>query len=341
MTPTRPIVARTPIRPAAAATTVVATLAMLAGCAASPPEPTPPPAPAVAPAVLTPPQSDLVFEKLSTVLGAADAKADPKLLAPRVEGPALRMRTAEYVRSTATGGAKDPTVIPSTTAAMVVPATTEWPRTQLFVTEQPADLQAQRIVVMRQDGPRAQFRMWGWARLLPGASMPVTAPAATGSEVLEPDDDSLVVPPGEVLAQFADVLAKGSGSSYAASFADDQFRTELEELRARAVAGVGSAGKASSTYTAGQDVSAWKTLDGGAIVVGELTIVSTMAITTAGATIPIADPFVKALAGVAAAAKSMAQTYTSIVALYVPPAGSTAKIKTLGAESVLTSVKVT
>ncbi|GEL95577.1 hypothetical protein [Cellulomonas composti] len=318
-----------------------AALVGLAACAGSPPQPDPPPPPAIAPAALTVAQSDRVLDSLGDVLAAADGALDAAALAPRVEGPALAMRSAEYVRSTATAGAKPPTVLPAVALTSVVPQTTQWPRTQLVVTEQPEDLQAPRILVLRQDEPRAPYRMWGWARLLPGTQMPPTAPADEGSEVLEPDDDSLSVAPQDVLPQFADLLAKGDGSMYKETFAESAYQTEIEDLRTQASAGIGTAGSAASTYTPSGDESALRTVDGGAIVVGDLTVVSTITISAAGATIPITDPFYAAISGATSATHSFVRTYTSIVTFYVPPAGSDAPLQVLAAELVLTAASAT
>ena len=92
-----------------------------------------------------------VLTDVGAVLAAADAALDPAQLPPRVEGPALAVRTAEYVRAAATAGAKPPTALPTDEQALIVPQTDVWPRTQLVVTKQPDDLQAPRILVHAAD----------------------------------------------------------------------------------------------------------------------------------------------------------------------------------------------
>ncbi|MDM7830920.1 hypothetical protein [Cellulomonas edaphi] len=318
----------------------VGLVSLLAGCAPALPQPTPPPAPAVAPAAVTPGQSSRVLEDLGTVLAAADKKLDDKLLAPRVQEPALEMRSAEYVRAKATDGKREPTALPTTSQATIVPRTEAWPRTQLVVTDQPADLQAQRILVLKQDGPRDQYMLWGWSRLLPGVQMPQTARPEIGSPVVAPDSDALLVSPQDAIAQYADVLTKDTKSKYDDDFADNASRDEINDLRKRNEKAVKGSGKYEETYTAEDEpVVSLGTIDGGAIVVGQLTSLAKTTLTLDGAKVPISDPFYRALSGKKTANKSFLRTSTDILVLYVPPAGSDAPMSVLAFESVITDAK--
>jgi len=313
-------------------------LVLLAGCAAPLPEPSPEPAPAVAPAATTVGQSTDVLTDLGAVLAAADAALDPAGLDRRVTGPALATRTAEYKRAAATANAKPPTVLPTAEQALVVPQTTGWPRTQLVVTEQPDDLQAPRILVLQQASPREQYKLWGWARMGQGIQMPATASPETGSAVLAPDVSGLVVTPVDAMLRYADVLANGDASTFASTFAPDAFRAGIEASRAATAAGVQAAGTATETYTpASEPVVTLATVDGGAIVVSELTTVSTVTLTVAGGTIPITDPFYAALAGTQSAGTAFARTFTDVLVMYVPPADSGAPVQVLAAEHAVTA----
>ncbi|GIG22330.1 hypothetical protein Cch01nite_30540 [Cellulomonas chitinilytica] len=321
-----------------AAGLAVALVSVLAACGSPLPQPDPEPVPPVAPAAVTVAQSNDVLTDLGAVLTAADATLDASALPPRVEGPALAVRSAEYVRATATGGAKPPTVLPTTAQVQIVPQTTTWPRTQLVVTTQPDDLQAPRILALQQSAPREPYRLWGWARMGQGVQMPPTAAPATGSAVLAPDATGLVVTPTEALAQYADLLANGAASPYAATFAPDAFRAGIEAARAATVAGVEAAGTATETYTPdpAPQVSL-ATVDGGALVVGQLTTVSTVTLTVAGGTIPIQDPFYAALTGTQSAGTAFVRTFSDVLVMYVPPAGSGAPVQVLAAEHAVTS----
>ncbi len=319
--------------------TAMATLALLVGvCAPELPQPAAPAAPAVAPAALSVPQSERVLSALGDVLSTADEKLDAAALKPRVEGPALSMRTAEYVRASATDGAKQPTSLPTSALAMVVPQTTAWSRTQLVVTEQPEDLQAQRILVLRQDAPRAVYKLWGWARLMPGAQMPATAPADEGSEELAADDDSLTMTPAEALERFMDVTANADASEYAEQFADSPLVDEMAKVRAQDRSSMGKVGEAATSYAVDPvPVASLRTVDGGAIVTGSFTAVARMTITGEGSSLPLSDPFYAALAGTSTATKEFKRTYTGVVVLYVPPSGSDAQVRVLAGELVVTA----
>jgi hypothetical protein len=255
-----------------------------------------------------------------------------------VEGPALAVRTAEYARATATAGAKPPTALPTDEQVLIVPQTDVWPRTQLVVTKQPDDLQAPRILVMQQSAPREPYRLWGWGRMGAGVQMPATAAPETGSPVLAPDATGLLVTPAEAMQQYADVLANGAASAYNATFQPDTFRTSIEAARAATAAGVQAAGSATETYTPeAAPVVTLQTVDGGAIVVGQLTTVSIVTLTVAGGTIPISDPFYAALTGKQSASSNFVRTFTDVLVMYVPPADSGALVQLIAAEHAVTS----
>lgn len=321
------------------ALTLTAALALsLGACAASLPQPEPAAAPAVALPVLSVAQSEGVLSKIGVVLTAADATLDPAALPERLTGPALAIRSAEYVRAKATAGAKPPTVLPTKAQTLVVPDTTTWPRTELVVTEQPDDLQAPRLLVLTQPTARDPYRLWGWARLGAGVQMPPTADTAHGSAPIAVDATGLLLSPAETLAQYADVLTNGDASTFAGVFPADFFRTYIETRRAAYSESLKAVATVTESYTPSDGgIVALATADGGAIVVGAMTTQTTIAV--AQGSVALDDPFEAALAGRASVTKSAVRTWTDVVAFYVPPAGSTTKqIQVLAAEHSLTSV---
>ena len=329
---------RSVLRRTARTALTVALAVTLGACAAQLPQPHPPPAPAVAPPVLSSVQSVDVLSRIGVVLATADSKLDPVGLPERLVGPALAIRTAEYVKAAATGGARPPTVLPMTAQIFVTPDTTTWPRTQLVVTAQPADLQAPRLLVLTQPTARDPYRLWGWARLGAGVKMPPTADSATGSAPLGPDAGGLLLTPAQTLTQYADVLANGDRSSFVGAFPADFFRTLIESKRAEYTESVKAVATVTETYTPAADgVYAMATANGGAIVVGNLTTATSIAVTQGS--VALDDPFEAALAGRKSLTKSSVRTWTDVVAFYVPPAGSpTTKVQVLAAEHTLTAV---
>lgn len=315
----------------------------LTGCAAELPQPAPDAPPAVPPPAVTIPQSERILGDLGQTLAAGDAALSAAELEPRVDGPALAARTAEYAVAQATAGAQPVTALPVAPQTLVVASTTEWPRTQLVVTEQPDDLTSPRLLVLRQESPRSPYELWSWARLLPGVQMPATASPEVGSEPVPLDSTELAVAPADVITQYADVLANGDASSFATSFATpDAFREQIAAGRARSQQIVaGGAGTFAETYTPVADQTvALATADGGAIVVSGMTTSSVIAMTGASLAVP---PELAAVSGGALPAgavlrNNLSVQYADVVAFYVPPAGTEGPIQVLGAEHTYTSV---
>lgn len=341
---TRPRFSRTAVQPArrpsqrrvrAWAAGVLAA-AVLTGCGTPLPEPAPEPVPAVAPPAVSVGQAQRVLNAVADVVEAGDAANDPAGLEARLEGPALAIRKAEYVRKVANGG-QEVTALPFDEQALVVPETDTWPRTQLVVTEQPEDLQAPRVLVLRQASPRDPYKLWGWAKLLPSVQTPATAAPEEGSPTLPADSDQLLMTPKDAVARYADVLANGDGSEHVSSFAPDAFRSAIEKERASVVEKLADAASLTQTYAPeGDPVVTLATVDGGAIVVSEIATTTTVTLAQAGGTIGI-EPFYAALAGGATSAgTSFTREFSGVVVMYVPPAGSDAQVQILAGEQSVT-----
>jgi hypothetical protein len=308
----------------------------LGACANPPPEPQPEAVPAVAPPAQTVAQATSVLEEIGAVLAAGDATFDATGLPARLSGPALDVRTLEYARAVSTAGERLPTALPTAAQAIVVPETTEWPRTQLVVTEQPETLEAPRILILRQESPRDPYRLWGWARLGPAVQMPATADPTIGSAPLPPDSTELLVPPSAVLTQYADVLANGDASAFAATHPQDFFRQTIEAARANMQAAVAPVGTVAETYVPkAEPPVALATADGGAIVVGAIDTTTTLAIAEPGIDL---DPTTAALAGKPRVTSSLVSTWADVLVFYVPPAGATTPVQLLAGEHARTSV---
>lgn len=309
----------------------------LAGCANPVPEPAPEPVPAQAPPVLDATQSSAVLEQIGEVLATGDSALDATGLEARLSGPALAIRAAEYTRAQATGGQRAPVAIPTQAQTTITPDTTSWPRTQMVVTEQPEDLQAPLLLVLIQESPREDYHLWGWARLGEGVQMPPTAEPEIGSPQLAADDDSLLVAPGEVVGQYADVLTNGDASPYAATFGTNFFRTAIESARAQTVQSLQAVASVTETVSPEADaVATLGTADGGAIVVGQMTTVTTA--TLSQGSITLNDPLDAAMAGRDSVSQNLVRTWTDVVAFYVPPAGSDSGVQVLAAEHARTAV---
>ena len=97
-------------------------------------------------------------------------------------------------------------------------------------------------------------------------------------------------------------------------------------------------GSVAETYTPdGPPLTVIGDAEGGALVVGSMSTVSTVTITLAGAKLTL-SPYESAAAGAAEAGTSLARTYTDVLVFHVPAAGSGQQVQLIAAEAVLTAV---
>lgn len=320
----------------AAAVVPAVVLALLAGCSTPLPVPQPDAVPAATPPGLTADQATEVLEDVAGALASADAAGDATMLEPRVTGPAATIRAVEYALAKA-GDTDALTAIPPGAQTLVLPTTDSWPRTFFVVTPAPEDLQAPLLLTLTQEEPRAQYRLWSWARLFPGAVMPATSEPGIGSEPVGVNSGDVAVSPNEVVARYVDVLTNRDESEFAESFTPDPLRQGIAQTKDAFVGVVGSNGTLAETYQPDEaGAVAIATADSGAIVVGTVRTVTT--ITLADSTLRIADQ-TAVLLGTDTVKSTLEIQWLSMVAFAVPPPGSEEPIEVLGAEH--SRVKVT
>lgn len=302
----------------------------LAACSVEVPQPAPQEVQETVP-VVADVQADRVQTALEAALAAGDEALDPAPLEPRVTGSALELRQAAYTIRRQLPDQAAPEVLGGERVVDVVPTTQGWPRYYVSVTR--ADEAAvPHLLVMTQVGPRDPYRLSTYATLLPGVTLPSTAPATDGVEALAPDEQSeLVAAPTEVVARYADVLAKGSASEFASAFDPDAFTTQVQAEQGAESAAVSAFYGYAVTHVPRQD-SVWavRTADGGAIVVGVIDSLRTFSLTTPGAKLPLpADLAV--LAGKPEAADSAVVSSLEVVAFAVPPDEGDTPVQVIGA----------
>ncbi len=319
------------------ATLALATTLLLAGCATPLPVPSPDPVPAVPPPTLTAEQVRAVLGDVGAVLEEADGELDEKILARRVTGPALTIRTAEYTVNRALEDDAELVTVPTTDSTIVVPTTETWPRSVLVVTEQPEDLQSPRLLVLTQQTPRDDYLLTSWSRLLPDRQVPPTFVPEVGSVPLPLDAEGLVATPAEVGEMYADVIKDGDDSPHAVLFGEDVFRERLALVREQYEKIAEQAGgRFTERYTPEvEQTVAVSTADGGAIVVVPFT--SRTRITTDERELSLGRAE-RALLGKRTVGKRATFTWTGVVTFVVPPEGSTDPITVLAAEHVRTDV---
>jgi hypothetical protein len=293
---------------------------------------------------VTVPQAKRIVARVAADVEAADAAGDATLLANRMDGPALALRTANYKIRTVDSAVPLPAPIPSEPVRITLPQKNDaWPRTVFVVLQDEVDATvAPTALMLIQDSPRDQYKVHYAIQLEPGAVIPDVAPANVGTFRLAPDNQPrlLSVAPDTVGVNYADVLMNDVDSEFV-----DQFDTESDLLRAL----VGRDAKqvriskipptASLTFatTVGTgQIIALATNDGGAIVSFSLNETETISPVEQGAAVT-APGQVAALLGKALSTKGITATYTDQVLFFVPGVDKGGKIVLLGYSQGLTS----
>jgi hypothetical protein len=324
------------VRRTSAAVGVAATAALLAGCAQELPTPAADD-PFTGP-VLTVEQETAVVDDVAAVLEKAAADEDPQPLSRRVAGPALEVRTSQIEVAAARDDDSHITQIPTDLAAMIVPTTETWPRASFTITQPTENLEVPRMVAYQQASPRENYKLWSWVQLIPGTTMPNFAdPEAIGSEAVAADDDSLVMTPTDALAQYADLVQKGTEESeHTDEFAlpedspDLVKRVQADARNVRDAEDFDAAeGRYRLTYAPRDELLAVRTSDGGAVVMGVLDGNARLDVEEGGA-IPAFTNTQTALLDGADETNELYMEYTDQVALYIPPAGSEEQVRPLG-----------
>lgn len=309
---------RTSVRTYAALVAVPLSLTFLVGCT-----PELPPNPAIAQdivaPVLTAEQSSNVAAAAGEVLAASDAEKDAKLLEPRVTGPALDLRTAEYKIAKSTKDDKSITELPSIMQSIFLTTSTTWPRTMYAVSERPQNLEPERLMVYTQESAREDYDLWAYLTLFPGITVPTFASIDTGTTEVTDADESLQMKPTQALEAYAELL-KSSSKENKEKFdlEKDTFYTTIGDRRKTLKdAAEQIEGTYKESFKVGESWKALRTLDGGALVVGTIETTGTLkgeegAIVTPSA---LEKAFLKKDQK---ASNALSVKRTAVVAVYVP-----------------------
>lgn len=248
----------------------VAAAMVLASCSSELPQPEPERAPAAPDPVLTSQQLDQILDEVEIELTKGDVSMNPEDLGARIGGNARDIRTAEYLIEAADPGSPI-TMIPRDDAMVIIPATDEWPRDILVITQPPADSQIPRVLVLRQETARDNFTLTLWSQLLPGVSMPAMPLPEQGAVPLADDAEGFVLTPGAVGEAFTDVLAgkkEDDEDSRVELFEPDPLSKAIRDEYKTVKEGISAVGKVKKTFEAAPEpAAAFEALQGGAIVI--------------------------------------------------------------------------
>ncbi|MFN0283373.1 MAG: hypothetical protein ACKVZ6_15540 [Kineosporiaceae bacterium] len=203
---------------------------------------------------------------------------------------------------------------------LIVTSQSGWPRFFVVAGAAPG-LPTPVVRVLRSDSARTPYGVWGEPVLLPGATLPEVAPAADGAAALPAGAAGLVASPQDVAPGYADTLTKGTSSPSARLFAPDEFRRQVTTRLDADRAGVTAVGTVASKHVVRPDgVLAFRTADGGAVVVASIEQTYTVTVRPGAGTVRV-DRALAALGGRTSYSKALTRTSVQVVVFSVPASG--------------------
>lgn len=308
----------------------VALVTGLAACGSSLPEPEPDRAPASPDPVISEEQLSNLLDEIELTLDGADEELNAEALESRFSGSALRARKAEY-KSEAADPTQEISEIPRDVSMSVIPATEEWPRSIMVVTEPPTDSQIPRILVLTQETPRDNYSLSVRSQLLPGVSMPAMPLPTEGARPVPVDAEDYVLAPADVGEGFVDVLKgkkKDDDDSQSGKFGEDQLSERIREEYSALKDGVSEVGSVKKTFkTPEEPIATFEAIQGGAIVV--TTVTETTSFTVDSGSLNVSSE-TSHLLGKDSVSSELKTTHTLSLVFYVPENGSDDEIQVLG-----------
>ncbi|MFB2555023.1 hypothetical protein [Herbiconiux liangxiaofengii] len=288
-------------------------------------------------------QLEGIVSTISTVAAEADATSSADALTSRFDGPALDLRSATYAIRAGYPEYPAPQAIPSGPLEVVLPqASTSWPKT-VFTVVQGTDTAVPPVALMLvQDSPRANYKVYYEITLEPDTSLPPVAAASVGTTRLAPETKLLTLTPDELKTAYADILLNGDSSQYAAQIdpEGDTLRSQVgAEYKASQKAGLSATASMefASVAAPGQNI-ALATSGSGGLVAVNLRESQTVKPIESGATVSPTGA-VKALSGVTESSKGTEAVFDYQLLFFIPPSGDTGKAELLGFSQGLVQAK--
>ncbi|MGO1545215.1 MAG: hypothetical protein ACTHXA_12850 [Gulosibacter sp.] len=277
----------------------------------------------------------------------ADAAQDASILEPRFTADALQHRTAIYEAQQLDSEIAGPEPFPSGDIAYAIPeATDSWPRV-VFVVVSPAEDAPEgstpAALMLVQESARDNFKIGSLTELAAGVTLPEAAPVSVGAPSLANHEEPLVMPAEEIAAAYADVIANGDSSEFAAMFnpendtlrsqVNDAYRESLAEELDPEVVTIDFAYAGTDTAPVGIT-----SIDGGAIVSVSITETETLEAANDRALITVSGR-TAVLSGVETSETGFVRTYTDQLLFYVPSEATGGPIQFLGVSQAMTDAQ--
>lgn len=328
-----------------AAPSALIVLTLLSGCApAEVVEESPSPSASAIdapPAVVSETQLSRILNSVASEVAAADETSDKKLLASRVAGPALALRTTHYMlRSRSTSIAALPAIVSKPVTFSLPAASLVWPRTVMVVTDEAGDEALPQMLVLQQANPRANYKLWYNVRLMPGAKIPEVSSPDVGAIPVEADSLFLKLSPKDIPVAYGDLINNGQSSLSAGLFdvGVDEFYKQVSSSQ-KTQAETLTTGKIVFTHALGNPtVLSLSTSEGGALVAVYMTDTYTIRPVRAGSAVAVAGQE-KLLLGSSGSSRGVRSVYGDMLLFYVPSLADESQLRLLGVTQGLISVR--
>ena len=317
------------------------TLALLSGCASNPTAtPSPTAEDQTQPVSLQSQQVQRILDEVSIVAREADASNDRRILVERFDGAALAIRITNYQLRSRNARIASLQAIAARPVKFNLPAATStWPRVAMAVTDEPGDTALPQMIVMQQDSPRTNYKVWFTIRLMPGAEIPAVPSSEIGAIPVDAGSLFLKLAPNKLPIAFGDVLNLGQASLSAQLFdLDNEFYRQVSQAQKEQATSLNNANIAYAHLLGDPNVISMATSNGGALVAVYQLDRYTIRPKRANSAVAV-GPQERLLLGATGSTRGVRSVYGDMLLFYVPPAADSDKIVLLGATQGLISVE--
>lgn len=316
---------------------VIAAGALLAGCSAAPEMVSSPESTAVSPA-LQDEQIRGALDNIEKTLAAGDNALDANQIVSRVVGPALALRNGQYVLGRADGSQRPASMHLQDPQAISVGNTDKWPRWVLEIGSI-KDNNPLHVYFFQQGSPRSNYALWGWVRAFPKAAIPETFNASMGGRQVNAVEPDLAVDPGDVANRYALMLADPTKEENSKIFdlnvdANLTLYKDTRQQLLDAFEGDSRMQLNFAPHAGNYGFMGLTTLDGGALVMADVDVDTTMKSTRS---LPLSRVLTE-FTGKSSAASTLVQHEKMMLLFYIPPKAAKAPVKVLGAAKAIVSV---
>lgn len=281
-------------------------------------------------------QFNRILDAVANTVATGDAAKDAKQLTGRVDGSALALRTGNYqIRSQVSSYPDVAPVVSTKLLTKVISTSRAWPRAVMAVTQGDKNPVPQLLTLVQQS-PRENYKLTSAAPLLPGQTFPNVDKSGTATVAAGSKDD-LQLSPSEALAALGDRLTK-TDSQWKDKIADSPYISDVASYQDEIVKASPDGSFAFAHAPVAGSSYAFKTSDGGSIVIGNLAFTVDGTPKADGAKLNVADD-AAVFTGGKDTTTGIQLTFGEPVALYVPANGSKDPMKLLASTRGLTGAK--